>query len=336
MTVQPRKVLYIERKPHDFVSIERAFRRIADGLSERFRPEFQQMRYGNRFVDTIRNLLFFRKRKADIYHITGHIHYIALCFSPRNTVLSIMDIRFLQNESRLRRSVLKFLYLDMPVKRLRYITAISEATRREIIAATGCDESKVRALDLPLPLDIPDGETMPFNSAMPTILQVGTMKNKNIENLARALAGIECRVRIIGRLDEEQLSALKAHNIDYTNVYDLSDDEVREEYVRADMLAFCSLYEGFGLPIIEAQSMRKPVITSNFSPMVETSGNAAYLADPHSPESIRKGILKIINNAEFREQLIAAGLENVGRFQPERVAQQYADLYDEMIREEKL
>ncbi len=247
-----------------------------------------------------------------------------------------MDVRFLQNGSRLRRSVLKFLYLDMPVKRLRYITAISEATRREIIAATGCDASKVRTLDLPLLLDVPDGEAMPFNSTSPTILQVGTMKNKNIGNLAAALDGIECRLRIIGRLDKEQVAALKVHNIDYSNAYDLSDDEVRQEYVRADMLAFCSLYEGFGLPIIEAQSMRKPVITSNLSPMIETSGKAAYLADPHSPESIREGILKIINDTEFREQLIIGGTKNVERFRPERVAQQYADLYDEIIRREDL
>src|SRR5690606_9651025 len=146
LTDKRRKVLFIERKPHEFVSIERVFRQIAAALSPRYEHDFQQMPYGNSPLDTLRNLLFFRTRKADVYHITGHVHYLAMRFSPANTVLTIHDVRFLDEPSRLKRFILKKLYLDRPVKRLRYITAISENTKRAIVDATGCDKNKIRVI----------------------------------------------------------------------------------------------------------------------------------------------------------------------------------------------
>src|SRR6476620_11730021 len=97
------KILFVERKPSEFVSIENAFRRIAANLPDEFETEFQQVPYGNRFTDTLLNLLLFRKKPADVYHITGHIHYLALLFAPRNTILSIMDVRFLYIKPGLRR-----------------------------------------------------------------------------------------------------------------------------------------------------------------------------------------------------------------------------------------
>lgn len=76
--------------------------------------------------------------------------------------------------------------------------------------------------------------------------------------------------------------------------------------------------------------MRKPVLTSDLSPMKETSGEAAMLVDPHDPLSIRDGLLKLVGDAELRERLIAAGLRNIGRFTPEKVAESYAKLYKEI------
>ncbi|MEP6947030.1 MAG: glycosyltransferase [Acidobacteriota bacterium] len=327
----PRKILFVERKVSRYVSIEKAFRQIAACISERYETGFQQLPYGPKFFDSIRNLLFFRKGRADIYHITGHVHYIALLFSPRNTVLSVMDVRFISAPRSLRRFVLKKLYLDLPVKRLKYITAISDQTRADILKYTGCSPEKVRTLELPLCGRISSTELKPFDAACPIILQIGTMENKNLPMLARALNGINCRLRIIGVLTEDQLKALSENHINYENAFDLSDDDIRSEYNNADIVAFCSILEGFGLPIIEAQSMGKPVITSDLSPMKETSGGAAHLADPFDHESIRSGIKLIIDDAGYRTKLIEAGYENVERFAPEHIAAQYEKLYDEIL-----
>ncbi len=322
------KILFVERKPFDSFSIERAFRDIADALPPEFDTEFCQLPFGNRFLDTLRNLLLFRKQPADIYHITGQVHYIALRLARRNTILSIMDVRFLYRKQGLRRWLLKKLYLDWPVGRLDVITAISEETKREIVKHTGCLPDKVHVLDLPVTQSGRRPSEKEFNTSEPTILQVGTMENKNIPSLARALNGLRCRLRIIGRLGAEQTDILKENKVNYENLIDLSEDQVWDEYENADLVTFCSLYEGFGLPIIEAQSLGKPVITSNRSPMTETAGpDGAVFVDPTDPDSIREGIDRLIADGELRGRLITAGLGNIERFRPEQVALGYAALY---------
>jgi glycosyltransferase involved in cell wall biosynthesis len=325
------KIVYVERNQHEYVSLEKAFRQIAAALPTKYKAEFQKTPYGLRPFDTVRNLFLFRKRSADIYHITGHINYIALLFPPNNSVLSVMDLRILQVPGKLRRYILKKLYLDFPIRKMRYITAISEQTRREIIASTGCDERKVRVIDLPVFEHLSKPVAREFNKDRPRLLQVGTMENKNIANLARGLRGINCELRIIGIISDQQSAVLQENEIAYTSVFGLSDQEMRGEYLDADIVTFCSTYEGFGLPIIEGQAMGKPVITSDLSPMRETSGGSACLIDPNSPESIREGVLLLINDDRYRDGIIEGGWQNVERFSPAEVAKKYHELYDEIL-----
>jgi glycosyltransferase involved in cell wall biosynthesis len=93
------------------------------------------------------------------------------------------------------------------------------------------------------------------------------------------------------------------------------------------MVVFASLYEGFGLPILEAQAMGRPVITSNFGAMREAAGDGALLVDPYSVEAIREAVLRIKREPALREDLIAKGRENAERFRAEAVAARYAELY---------
>jgi glycosyltransferase involved in cell wall biosynthesis len=328
-----KKILYIERKQDEFVSIEKVFMQIAKNISEeKFEYQFQKLEYGNSLIGIIKNLIYFRKTKADIYHITGHIHFLALILPSKKTVLTIHDLRFLQTKKKIRRFILKKLFLDFPVKKLKYLTAISENSKNEILANTECDADKIKVIENPLDenLLLTEDECA-FNADCPTILQIGTMENKNIPNLVKALKGVKCKLVIIGRLSVEQNNLLQSSDLFFENRFDLNDTEIKFEYENADIVSFCSTYEGFGLPIIESQAMRKPIITSNLSPMKEVSGGAAYLADPNDYLSIREGILQIIRDKKYREKLIQDGLKNIKRFQSKSIAQKYEEFYQEIL-----
>jgi glycosyltransferase involved in cell wall biosynthesis len=96
-------------------------------------------------------------------------------------------------------------------------------------------------------------------------------------------------------------------------------------------VVFASTYEGFGMPIVEANATGRPVVTSNIGPMPEVAGSAACLVDPFDCSSIREGIVRVIGDADYRSHLVAGGFENVKRFQADVIAAQYAAVYREVF-----
>lgn len=324
------KLLFVERKATASVSIERVFRQIAKGLTEEFDVEFQQLPYGYGIAAIIKNLLFFRPRPADIYHITGDVHYIALRLPGRKTILTIHDLVFLRRRTGSRRWLLKKLFLTAPANRVGQITAISEATRSEIIAEIPSVAEKIEVIADPLIDGFIAEPLKPFDSENPVILQIGTLPNKNLETLIEALRGFQCRLRIVGDVSAEVVRRLNDAQINYKSVSKLDERSIVEEYRNADIVTFCSTYEGFGLPIIEAQAMRKPVITSDIPPMSDVAGEGAVLVDPLDAAAIRGAIEQVCVSEEFRQKLIGAGQRNTKKFDSKKIAKSYAELYLEV------
>lgn len=323
-----RLVLIYRNRVEGANSIEELFHTLAHELRKKFEVIEYQM--GAR-SNLLRDIFNIRQLNADIYHITGDVHYVA-CFLPkRKTMLTIHDIHHYNYTLRgIKKLIYKWLYLTLPLKSISCLSTISIATKQVL--------EQQFSLDIPVNMisncynqELFVAQAKVFNHAAPVILQIGTAVNKNLPNLIVALKDIPCQLVIIGRLSSLQLELLKEHKINYTNLLNLTLLEVYNNYVRADLVAFVSLSEGFGLPIIEAQAVGRPVITSNFDPMQSVAGGAACLVDPSSVAEIRTGIFKIINDAEYREQLIHAGFENVKLYSPSSTAQQYADLYVSML-----
>lgn len=328
-------VSFIERKFNYFVSVEKVFRQVDAGLDKaKFETSFHQLPHLNTLSGMLRNLVAFRPDpSADIYHITGHCHYMALVLPPERTVLTVHDLGFLHTRSGFRRRVLKRLLLDLPLKRLKYVTAISAATRDEIVRHVPAAAGKIRVIGNPLDPGFHSDSKNEFNTSEPNILQIGTSPNKNVVNLARAAVGSGCRLTLIGRIDEELNRSLNETQIKYEAKDQLDSSGIKAEYERADIVAFCSTYEGFGLPIIEAQAMLTPVVTSDLSPMREVAGvGGAVLCDPSDPASIREAIRRVISEPRLRSDLQAAGQRNIQRFDRERIAAEYQDLYLEMLK----
>jgi glycosyltransferase involved in cell wall biosynthesis len=117
---------------------------------------------------------------------------------------------------------------------------------------------------------------------------------------------------------------LKDHVIElgYVNNHDLP-----VLYSGAEMFVFPSLWEGFGIPVIEAMACSTPVLTSNNSALPEVAGGAAVLIDPYSVEDIASGMYKLFSDATLRQSLRAKGLERAKFFTWRRTAQQTLEAY---------
>ena len=174
-----------------------------------------------------------------------------------------------------------------------------------------------------------------FNSECPVLLQIGTKKNKNIENVAASLAGIRCHLVIVGKLSLEQKDILGQHRVPYECHVNVSDQRIIELYESCDIVMFASLYEGFGLPILEAQAVGRPVITSNLYSMPEVGGGGACYINPYDVSSIRTAVEEIIESEAFRAKLVAAGFRNVQNYKASAIAEKYTALYRQVYESSK-
>ena len=120
---------------------------------------------------------------------------------------------------------------------------------------------------------------------------------------------------------------LQESGVAYENFENLNTEEVVQRYIEADLVCFASLYEGFGMPIIEAQAVGRPLITSNLEPMKSVAATGACLIDPNSVNSIRGGILRIISDSVYRNKLITNGFTNAKQYSLDAIACRYIDLY---------
>jgi len=322
------KLSYFFRKPSPvFHSIEEQFFTIQKDLPK-------DVEYSNKFAKYHSKGLFKRIfitiqsafSQGDINHITGDIHFVALFLRKKKTVLTVHDIGSVLNKKGIKNKILRFFWFSMPFARVKYVTVISDFTKNEIIKNFKIKSDKIVVIPDCVSPAIPFTEKN-FNKEEPNILQIGTKQNKNIPNLIKALSGISCKLTIIGNLSEEQKELLKQHNIDYENKINLKFSEIIEEYKKADMVTFISTYEGFGVPILEAQAAGKPVITSNISPMTEVAGKGALKVNPRNIPEIKTEIQKIITNEKLRQKLIKNGKENVKKYSATAVADRYFKLY---------
>jgi glycosyltransferase involved in cell wall biosynthesis len=325
-------VIYFQRRPRidSNYSVENLFEQVRKELPKSVVPYIKILSFhSNGIFKRIFISLEAAFSQMDINHVTGDINFIALFLSKKRTLLTILDVGFMKHPNPITRLLLKYFWITLPVKRSGVVTAISNATKLEILKYVRVDPNKIRVVYVPILTDFSPAPKI-FNKAKPRILQVGTSFNKNVYRLVTALEGIPCHLEIIGAIRPDLEQALKSCGIEYSNSKNISNQEIILKYIEADVVSFVSTYEGFGMPIVEANAVGRVVVTSNILSMPEVAGNAAHLVDPFDNASIREGLLKVISDEQYRQQLISNGFENCKRFDVSLIASQYASLYQEL------
>ncbi|MBI5555107.1 MAG: glycosyltransferase family 4 protein [Elusimicrobia bacterium] len=237
--------------------------------------------------------------------------------------------------------------LPLSIKRADKIVAISQATKNQVIDLFQVAPDKIVVTYLGvsekyrvIPSQIEVKEVLhKYRIEKPYILFVGTMDpRKNLVRLIKAFQNVkrqknDLKLVIVGNKGElfsiELDKMVDSGDIILTGY--IGEEELVYLYNGASIFTFPSLYEGFGLPILEAMACGTPVITSNVYSMPEVAGEAAILVNPESTDEISAAINRLLQDEPFRKSLIEKGLRRVREFTWEKTAQSTLAVYKEVM-----
>ena len=325
------RILYVFRSSGTGHSIEQVFNSVRSEMNKRPNVQTRAVRlpYISRNGWCVwQNLRYLWGLDADLIHITGDVHYAVLALPASRTVLTIHDCSLLKKNSHrpIRYALFWLLWYYLPICRASQVTVVSEKTQQELRHYLGRIARKV--------VLVPNGydatfifQPATFRKNYPVLLQLGTAPHKNLSRLMAAIESIPCLLIIVGLLTDDALQKLTNYRIDYRHYVNLGRAEVARLYRACDLVTFVSTYEGFGMPVLEANAVGRVVLTSNIAPMSELAAGAAHFVDPTDIAAIRQGTLRLIQDEAYRQQLIEAGRRNAQRYTAARAAAQYAALY---------
>lgn len=291
-----------------------------------------------------------KKHDIEVLHSPG---YTAPTVAPCPSVVTIYDLNFLRHPedfSRLSALTLSVL-VPMAAKRCDMIITLSKNSMRDIVAALDVPEKKVRVI-YPAPSESVSGHNgsgvdqarQRYGIRRKFILSVAASHpHKNLCRLVEAYHILRKEHSI-----EHQLVLVGLKGRDHPRLLDLisklslesyvvvtgwiSDGELQSLYSTADLFAFPSLYEGFGIPVLEAMKHGVPVVSSSASSLPEASGNATLVMDPCDVNQIAETILAALQNPELRTSLAERGERQASQFSWEQAARQTLSVYAEAMR----
>lgn len=292
--------------------------------------------------------LYLHKPRPDVFFSMTHY---APRFSPVKTVISVMDVSYVRFPEMFNTSDLYQLqnWTSYSVKKANKVLTISNSSRDDIIKAYNVREKKVitvypgikETVSLEPRVYGMNQLQSKYHLSDSYILFVGTLQpRKNIVRLIEAFSKVikksnhqedKLQLIIIGRRGwqyEEILEAPKKYGVEDNVQFlqNIKDDELEIFYQHALCYVLPSLYEGFGLPVLEAMQRNCPVITSNVSSMPEAGGDAAQYVDPKDVDDIAAKIELVITDKKLRDEMIEKGKHQVKKFSWEKAARESLDI----------
>jgi glycosyltransferase involved in cell wall biosynthesis len=268
------------------------------------------------------------------------------------TVLTVHDLTFIRDPESAFPRLRHYLNRVVPrsVARATHILADSLATQKDLTELFGTPPVKITVLyggvDARF-VPVLEPERLTAVRARygigegPFILGIGTIQpRKNYQRLIQAFANIKSQIPSLelvivgskGWMYDTIFSEVKRLGLESQVLFPgfVDDDDLPALYSAAEMLAYPSIYEGFGLPILEAMACGTPVVTSNTSSLPELAGNAALLVEPTDVGAIAAAMRRLWQDADLRHRLVADGSDQARKFTWEKAAMQLLRIYEQI------
>ncbi len=264
------------------------------------------------------------------------------------SIVTIHDLIFMRLPE-LYRSPDKKIYTKksrLAVQNADRIIAISEQTKRDLVELLDADEKNIRVIYQGChpwfyeACSAEEKERIKKKYALPEtyLLYIGTIEErKNLLGIVRAIhqAKINLPLVAVGRQTpyfnevKKYIEANKMKNFHFIPF--ISSNDLPAMYQLAHAFIYPSIYEGFGIPVLEALNSGIPVVTSRGGCLEETVGKGGILADPYDQEELAESILKVVSDTELRKRLVENGKKHALNFREEKTIPQVMELYKEIL-----
>ncbi len=343
-----RHLARLDQDTEYVVLCRREDREVAAALGENFRPVDESAQPYS-IAEQLRIPMVLRRERVSLFHAP---HYVLPPLTPCRSIVTIHDCIHLMFPQYLPNRLAygyarTFLYTAS--RRSSRILTVSESSKHDIVRLMKVPPERVtviyNAIDERFGQEPDEDEVWKVRERYqlhdPFILYAGNIKpHKNLERLIDAFYrlrrdGLDIRLLIIGDEISKYPNLRRAVHRYQLHKYVrflgyVPDDMLAVLYRLAGVFAFPSLYEGFGLPPLEAMASGTPVVTSNVSSLPEVVGDAAVLIDPHDPDAIADGLRRVLTDPALREDLRARGLARAREYSWDRSIRRVREIYGEV------
>jgi len=282
-----------------------------------------------------------KEQKFDIFHPTYYDPYFFKYLGNKPFILTVYDMihekfsDFFSGNDKTSENK-KFL-----VEKATKIIAISESTKKDLIEIFGTDASKIEVVHLGNSMFPRENVDKDINIPDRYILFVGARGTyKNFDRFIKSVIEILNQDRNLsvicaggGKFSIGEIQLFSDLDIiKQVYQYDLDDGTLANLYKNAQLFVFPSIYEGFGIPILESFACQCPLLCSNTSSLPEVAGNAAYYFDPYSEKSIKNAIVKVLDDKNLQEELRQKGLLRLEKFSWKETAIKTKKIYESVMK----
>lgn len=330
-----KTVIFMRKRRPEASSIEEIFYPLLPYLGKNVKIIELPHSSGSIF-NILRNIIFAAKHQGAINHISGEIHYLSIGLGKKS-VLTIHDVDTilkLQGGGKLSNFIKKILWFTLPCRMAGLITCISDSTKEDVKDKFAVKDDKIRVIHNPINQMIinleGDSSSNPNMQGTNIILHVGTPPHKNLERVIPICKELNIKLMVLGKMSTSQRELAKSMDLNYEEYNNIDFSEVINLYRKATFVSFPSMYEGFGMPIIEANAIGVPIIAGDIPVLHEVADDAALFVNPHNKDDIKRAFEKLLNDSSLRLDLINRGKRNAKRFTPEAIGLEYQKAYKDL------